>query len=742
MSASSSQVWSTLLRQTLGRYDETLLRRVAGRLLRPRNQWPVEELIERCLAATDNAPVIDRRLQELDADSRRVLAAIGLSRQPRWRLGNLVELALALGATDGLKPLFALFEAGFLYPLWSGKGDRTRDFRGPVPFSGPNREIHSFKAWVAQSAGGSWVFTPPLVAERARGEDLGIRDFPQGVKAAGPVMEADGLEWPLRLAVAWQEVVGAPLRRTQQGDFFKRDAERLGQDALLNTPAAEALATLPQPAYLAVALAETQGIMQSAEGELRAGELPQMWESGLLPTLESLWAALPLVQDWDALQGWRSPETAGNPFPSAYLLAFLLLARLPEDEWTRLADLENWVVVHHPLWNISGKSEIRNPKSEVSNQPISDFGFRISDFCSAFLLGLAQQLRFVQAAKGADGEWVVRLSRLGRWLVGLGEPPALETHFQQTLLVQPNLEIVAYRQGLTPALIARLTKFAQWKSLGAACILQLEPKSVYRALESGLSFEAVVQCLEQHGSRATPPTVIESLRTWADKRERLTVYPSAALLEFGSSEELNEALARGVPAVRLSDRLAVIADESAIDYRHFRLIGTRDYSLPPDKCVEVEDDGVTLAVDLARSDLLLETELPRFAERLERPGLNGRREYRLTPASLGASKSTGMTIAGLEAWFQQRTGQSLSPAARMLLIGSELPAPELRRHLVLHVATADLADGLMQWPETRALIEVRMGPTALAVAESNAATLRGRLAALGMTFLDNDQMTG
>jgi hypothetical protein len=333
------------------------------------------------------------------------------------------------------------------------------------------------------------------------------------------------------------------------------------------------------------------------------------------------------------------------------------------------------------------------------------------------------------------------LSALGRWLMGLDGLPAQDPPFKQTLLVQPNLEIIAYRQGLTPGLISRLSLFAQWKSLGAACILQLEPHAVYRALESGLSFEAVLQFLEQHGTRPTPATVVESLRTWADKRERLTIYPSAALLEFGSADELNEALARGVAATRLSDRLAVIADESGLDYRHFRLIGTRDYGLPPDKCVEVAADGVTLMVDVARSDLMLETELPRFAERLARPGPNGRREYRLTPASLLAGRTTGMSLTTLESWFQQRTGQSLSPAARLLLIGAELPAPELRRHLVLHVASADLADGLMQWPETRPLIEARMGPTALAVAEENATSLRDRLATLGISLTNGERQS-
>src|SRR5581483_2948313 len=114
------------------------------------------------------------------------------------------------------------------------------------------------------------------------------------------------------------------------------------------------------------------------------------------------------------------------------------------------------------------------------------------------------------------GQWAVRLSPLGRWLLGLAKEPEAAPAFPQTLLVQPNLEILAYRQGLTPALIAKLAHFAAWKGLGAACLLQLQPESVYRALEAGFTFETILQTLEQHGTRAVPAPVIDSLRTWAN----------------------------------------------------------------------------------------------------------------------------------------------------------------------------------------------------------------------------------
>jgi hypothetical protein len=52
------------------------------------------------------------------------------------------------------------------------------------------------------------------------------------------------------------------------------------------------------------------------------------------------------------------------------------------------------------------------------------------------------------------------------------------------------------------------------------------------------------------------------------------------------------------------------------------------------------------------------------------------------------------------------------------------------------VPAAELADGLMQWPQTKGLIEARLGPTTLAVAEENLPRLRERLAAAGIALAD------
>lgn len=708
--------WTEWQRQTLACYDEALLRQVAARLVKPRNQWPVEDLIERGTATTSNPAVIDRRLQELTPPARRVLALIAHSRQPIWNLGNLVELTIALGHQDGLQPVLELLEAGLLYPCLQTEP------HPPGQNGSAARKIKSFAQWMAAPGPvGLVVFAPPQIAARALVEDLGLPDLSEGETTDQPrATEADGLEWLLRLAVVWQQVAAAPLRRTILGGFFKRDFERLQQDALLNTPPADRLVDVPDAAFLAIALAEQQGLIVEAEGEWRTGSLPEVWDKGLTAALESLWVALPRLSTWNPLDGWRGgEEQTGNPFPSAYLLAFLLLARLPEGATVSPQTLEQWILEQHPYWT----NESLRPSRQ---QP----------WLATFLLGVAYQLRLVQAVRGEGDSWRVRLSPTGRWLLGMGEAPNLETVYTQTLLIQPNLQIIAYRQGLSSSLIARLTQFAAWENLGAACTLQFRPETVYRALEAGQSFDSIRLTLEQHSTREIPAAVLDSLRTWSNKRDRITIYPSATLLEFGSAEDLNEALARGLSAVRISERLAVVASEDAIEYRHFRLTGTRDYALPPEKCVRVEPDGVSLSVDLARSDLLLETELPRFAELLGGSAANGRRQYRLTPQSLEAGRSAGMTLTGLEAWFAQRTGNPLPAAARLLMLAGQIETPRLEPHLVLHVATPELADGLVQWPQTRELIDQRLGPTALVVAAENVEPLKQRLQEAGIKLAD------
>lgn len=710
MAIPEAEQWELHTQHTLKRYDEALLRHVAHKLCKPRGQWPVHELLDRLTAAVANPPMIDRRLKELPVECRRIMSVIARSRIVRWPIGSLIEMLVALGAKDGADALTQLLESGLLLPELFPLGS------DPEAKSASRGKLKNIATFLARSEPMPMVLASPLITKRALKEDLGIT-CAEIEAASTNIHEADGLDWPLRLAALWQQVIDAPLRRTQQGEFFKRDHDRLVGDSILGAAPTDGLEPIPDPGLFTASLALAAGLLREQEAELHAAEWPAAWNAALPTLIANLWTSLGHITAWTPAKGYAPTEQIGAPYRSAYLLALLCLASLPEKSWTSPAEVEAWVATKHPYW---------------SDKPRTSIGI------ATFLLGIAYSLRLLQATKAPDGGWLIRLSPLGRWALSFSdEPPAVAT-FKQTLLVQPNLEILAYRQGLTPELIATLSKIATWKTLGAACTLQLEPHSVYRALEMGESLTSIVQMLEGHGTKALPSAVLDSLKTWSSKRERISIYSAGAIFEFASPADMNEAIARGLPAVRLTDRLAIVASEGDIEFKHFRLTGTRDYNLPPERCVEVEPDGVTLSVDLVRSDLLLDTELQRFAELVPPTDAMTRANrcaYRITPASILAARQHNVMLTYLQTWFAQRTGLPISAAALLLMTGIDAGPVELRRQLVIHVANEHLADGLAQWPATRPFIRARLGPTTLVIQEQDVAALTDHLKEIGVKVM-------
>lgn len=694
--------WSARCRGALARYAEPLLRTVADKLVRPRTKLPADDLLDKAAGTLTNAPVIDRRIKELPGAERKLLALVGLSRQPRWKVAHLLALLAALDHHDGFAPVLVLLENGLLFP------------EGPDGAG----EVADFTAWYgAAGTSTAVVFAHPGVAARARGEDLGLPNLgdrtPDGTPRA-----ADGLEWPLRLAAAWQLAHAEPVRLTQGNALFKRDLQRLQTDAVLSAPPTDQLTPLADPGVLALLWAASAGLLGPADGALAATPFPPEWDGPAVPLLAGLFAALPLVEAWDPVAGYAPSDTGLSPAPTAGLLA-VLLAR----DWVAPDAVAAWLWSHHPSWAAALPPDAHDKGAA---------------WARAYLLGVAYPLGLLEtsadgggSSRGAPPAELVRLSPLGRHLLfGEQEPPAPPA-FPQTLLVQPNAEILAYRQGLTPGVIAALSRFARWKGVGAACTLELTPEQTYRGLESGLTLPMIVQTLNRHGTRPVPPGVADLLQRWASKRERITAFASAVLVEFPTAAELDAALARGIVALRLTDRIGMTADGREPSLSQLRLIGNRDYEGRPQRCLAVADDGVTLTVDTPQADLLLEAEIGHFAEPLPVEA-NGTRRFRLTARSLRRAAES-RAPADIDNWFHERSGAPLSPAGRLLLFGAQVPAPRAERLLVVKVPTAELADGVVQWPATRALVAERLGPVALAVNEGDFAALCAALAEIGVT---------
>jgi Helicase conserved C-terminal domain len=682
------------VRTALARYDDSLLRAVAGKLFKPRSQWPADELIDRAVDALANTPVIDRRLKDLSPACRQLLAAIGLSRRTDWPVGQLLALLATLGHTEGLGPIQALLDAGLAVPIL---------LEGEKP-------IRGWEDWLGMSPTMAKLHVPSTVADRAARDGTGLPQLASKKFDAKTIHSGDGLEWLLRLGVLWQQLRADPIRLTQANALFKRDLLRLQDDPLLGSSPTDVPIDVPDPGVLTMGLGTAAGVYVAVEGVLSAGPFPASWDAGLLSTIAELWAASPAVAHWDAERGYFLSDT-GEPFPTVALPALLLLAAQPEGVWTHPSDVAEYLYPRHPSWG----STLADP---------SDQG---EGWIEAMFLGWALPMRLVEATQDGEGWWL-RLTSIGRHLLASGPVPELGHEFPRCLVVQPNGDVIAYRQGLTPGLIGKLSRFADWKMIGPACTLGLSAESVYRGLESGLTLPDIIGVLQQHSGHPVPANVQDLIRRWAGKRERITVYTAATLLEFAAPADLEAAVARGLVVQKLTDRIGLANGE--VDYKHFRLLGNRDYEAKPQRCVTFGVDGVTFSVDVAASDLLLEAELTRIAESL--PGEGSERRYRITPESAHAVRDQGMTLADLDAWSTSRAGEPLAASARLLFVGSGGMAGEIRKRLVMTLPSEAVTDGVCQWPYTADLLDDRLGPTAVTVPEENVEELLIRLADLAV----------
>jgi hypothetical protein len=238
----------------------------------------------------------------------------------------------------------------------------------------------------------------------------------------------------------------------------------------------------------------------------------------------------------------------------------------------------------------------------------------------SLLLGAGYALGLVRAGEeSGSGRTVVQLTALGRYVLALGPPPPPPTPFEHFLFVQPNLEIIAYRQGLSPQLIGRLSRFAWWTKIGAAMELKLTQESVVLGLEGGQTAEQMIEILARHSQRPLPALVADAIGRYVNRREQITFYMAATLIEFGSTDERDQAFAEwdaNDPRtfIPVADRYLLVESPQRIPTDRIRTSGSRDYRHPPEKCVSIESDGITLALDLSRSDLLVDAELGRFAD--------------------------------------------------------------------------------------------------------------------------------
>ena len=753
--------WPKCVAEAFDRYGEDLVEVVSTNLLKPRANLPREIVKEKALEIFSNPVILDRRILGMEASAQMLLEVAAKSQKTVWFMGNLVEIVLALGWKDGVGAVVNLLESGLAYPVFALNQTPTVspnfletteiDLDSPPPvLAKPHKTIkyQNFIHWVSSpGALGHHLFIVPNVLQRMIGREPNLPDISQFPHARAPGRSeddpvlvddpefqteappssplfpgiiTDGCEWFIRISLLWQKTLKNPLRLTQAGEFFKKDQDRL-EDTQLVSPPPDCPVIVPDLGYWIAQMAEVVGVFERVDLEVHARGFPDSWDKGKTGALRALLQGSFDQSPWNPQDGWKPQiqgEPISNPFPSALAIAWAFLGRMKIDAWISSGIIEAWILKNHPWWSGTGLRPSRK-----------------KPFLETWLAGIVWPMGLVEMAKGKEGQLLFRLSESGR-LVRDGATGDQGTRVvPKMLLIQPNLEIMAFRQGLDPSIIAKLSMFGLWKAFGPACVLQLTPDSVYRALELGESFESVRNFLDGHSTRPVQQSIIEQIGSWASKRERVVIHSSAMVLEFSSGTDLEEALGRGLMAVRLGERHALVDNEETVDFRMFRLSGSRDYRISPEPCIRVGADGLDLIVEESKSDLLLETELPILSDPI--PGKNGAtsNRFRITPGSMGRIRERGWTLETLDQWFRMRTGEAPKPAVKLFFLAKARKPIEVIPSILFQAEDEETADGLWLWQEFKEVVLERVGPRTITIHPDRVGQAKELLQSLGLKWI-------
>ncbi len=542
--------------------------------------------------------------------------------------------------------------------------------------------------------------------------------------------------------------------------LYKRDRDRIDLDPVLASPIADSFVPLPDLASFWLSLARRVGLIElEAGGERLLAAPPEFWtenEVHLPQMIATGWLSLP---DWCELPAEALADNETEP-TIAYLRSALLLwlSTLADSEWVALDDLAEHLTARCPAWSRLSSSSGPGPEespprarppARARARSRSEAGAppRTQALLEAILLGAAYPLGLVRAGLEAPaGRRVVQLSPLGRYVLAVGPTPPPRPTFEQFLFVQPNFEVIAYRQGLTPQLVGRLSRFAWWTQIGAALELKLSRESIVHGLDRGSKPDWMLETLTRASQRPLSRGVIEAIKNWAERRERVVYYNTTTLIEFGSQTDRDQALElwpadSESPPVAVGERFLLVEDDRSVPYSRLRLTSSRDYRRPPEVCVTVDHDGVTLTLDPARADLLVDAELAQFADPVAVPerssgqsGASQPRRFLITGESLQRAISRGMSAARLSEWFERRAGKPTPASVQLLLLANSSRVPKLKAAtiVVLSLPTPDLLEGLRQLPVTRGLLGESLGPTSVAIPQSQVAALQSALKELGI----------
>lgn len=573
------------------------------------------------------------------------------------------------------------------------------------------------------------------------------------------VLSADPAELIARLVALWQQTTLDPIRRTQNGLIHKKDRDRLLRESIISTPpAAFPIGSPNWPDFAIDVLVDWSwrvGLLV-AEKEQFGSVHGTWWEEHSLH-LPQLLARSTMAIVFDSTTLDSGTTSAKKPSDVMAWMNVVILAELAVLEPGSWVDLKTLIEANLNLIS-QGESDPTSTRTSKSRAKLPQT--TIAEYATvieAWISGPAWLGGLVQVAQSVESEAVcIQITDLGRFMMGHGEPPRKSSAIEKSLFIQPNLEGIFYRQGLAAGNLAKIVRLLKFTAIGPVIQGRLDEVWMRRMFASSYKLDRLLQELSELSAVPIASSVIETVRTWAGKSDRIRVYRSAILLETVDSQDRPDLIARfnaDDPTEPVGESWLIVADEEHIPFKGLRIVAQQDQARDPLQCVRPVGDGTSLEVDSTKSDLALEPQLNRFTKPSVMTGRHSQddsiastlRFYTIDMESLSKALEQGVTTEWIESFFKKRSGGPTPASVSLLWKCTEFSAKtaidttrlkqaeiEMERILVLTCDDQMIIEGLMKLNATANLLGRRLGPNSVHVLEENLAMFMEQLGLCGL----------
>jgi len=314
-----------------------------------------------------------------------------------------------------------------------------------------------------------------------------------------------------------------------------------------------------------------------------------------------------------------------------------------------------------------------------------------------------------------------RLTALGQAVFGAPEQATSEPGYDPKFLtIQPNHEILAYLDVADPRAVWPLAQVARRMSAPGERVqtFAVSRESVYQALESGLTPEAIRDFLSRHSKTGLPDLVAHSLAEWGRKREAL-IFRTGITLGAGppGTASAFDGMAKARP---VADGFALLPPTAA---RALTGCFVRDHHTFPQPAWQVDEEGRVRVTDAVDSICL--ARLGQFAD----PEGKG---WVITAASVGRARERGIPAEQILGWLEDHLRHELPPVIETAIRNWSNPAAVFLGELVmLQVGQPQAYEMIRDSPRFRPLLLGAVSPNWFVVRQDKRPEVERLLTELG-----------